>query len=253
MAGSQIIIIANTNVHEYKHNIKLATHEINNWFVNNLLTVNYNKTYFLKFFTKKQKEVPLQIVTANSLLINSNSTKFLGLKINSMLTWEEHIMDLSHKPNRACFAIRATKTLLTWKSWQMVYYSYFHSVMSYGIIFWGTSPYSNNILAIQKRIIMNSSKRESCRQLYKQQQILTVYGQYIYSLLMFVLKSREVFSLNSDIHDRNTRYNLNLHFPTTNLKLVQRGVFYSQVKIFNHLPPSIKDYFKEPKCFKIKL
>jgi len=138
----------------------------------------------------------------------------------------------------------------------MVYYSCFHSVMSYGIIFWGTSPYSNNILRIQKRIIRiitNSSKRESCRQLYKQQQILTVYGQYIYSLLMFVVKSREVFSLNSDIHDRNTRYNLNLHFPTTNLKLVQRGVFYSGVKIFNHLPPSIKDYFREPECFKIKL
>ena len=158
-----------------------------------------NKTYFLQFFTKKkkiEKEIPLQIVTANSLLINSNSTKFLVLMIDSMLTWEEHIMGLSHKLNKACFAIKAMKTLLTWKSWKMVYYSYFHSVMSYGIIFWGTSPYSNNILRIQKRIIriiMNSLKRESCRQLYKQQQILTVYGQYIYSLLMFVVKSREVF------------------------------------------------------------
>ena len=97
-ADDTSIIIANTYVHEYKHNIKLAMHEINNWFVNNLLTVNYNKTYFLQFFTKKQKEVPLQIVTGNSLLINSNSTKFLGLMIDSkstsMLTWEEHIMDL---------------------------------------------------------------------------------------------------------------------------------------------------------------
>jgi len=113
-----------------------------------------------------------------------------------MLTWEEHIMDLSHKLNKACFAIRATKTLLTWKSWKMVYYSYFHLVMSYAIILWGTSPYSNNILRIQKRIIRiitKSSKRKSCRQLCKQQQIPTVYGQYIYSLLMFVVKSREVF------------------------------------------------------------
>ena len=191
-ADDTSIIIANTNVHEYKHNIKLAMH----WFAKNLLTVNYNKTSFLQFFTKKQKEVPLQLVTANSLLINSNSTKFLGLMIDSMLTWEKHIMDLSNKLNRACFTITATKTLLTWKSRKMVYYSYYHSVISYGIIFWGTSPYSSNILRIQKRIvriITNSSKRESCRQLYKQQQILTVYGQYVYSLLMFVVKSREVF------------------------------------------------------------
>ena len=60
---------------------------------------------------------------------------------------------------------------------------------------------------------------------------------------MFVVNSREVFSPNTDIHDRNTRYNHNLHFPSTNLKLVQRGVFYSGVKIFNHLPISIKRHF----------
>ena len=255
-ADDTSIIIANTNIQEYKRNIKLAMQEINNWSLNNLLTVNFKKTYFVQFLTKKQKEVPLQIVTANSLLINSNSTKFLGLTIDNMLTWKEHIMDLSSKLNKACFAIRATKTILTWKSLKMVYYSYFHSVMSYGIIFWGTSPHSNNILRIQKRIlriITNSSKLKSCRQLFKQQQILTVYGQYIYSLLMFVVKSGEIFSSNSDIHDRNTRYNLNLHFPTTNLKIVQSGVFYSGVKIFNHLPPSIKSYFRKPKCFKIKL
>ena len=76
-ADDTSIIIANTNVHEYKHNIKVAIHEINNWFVNNLLTVNFDKTYFLQFFfTKKQKEIPLQIVTAHSLLLNSNSMKF---------------------------------------------------------------------------------------------------------------------------------------------------------------------------------
>jgi len=70
---------------------------------------------------------------------------------------------------------------------------------------------------------------------------------------MFVVKTRKVFSLKSYIRERNTRYKLNLHFPTTNLKLVLRGVFYSGVKIFNHLPPRIKDYFREPKRFKIKL
>jgi len=56
-----------------------------------------------------------------------------------------------------------------------------------------------------------------------------------------------------DNYDRNTRYNHNLHFPSTNLKLVQRGVFYSGVKIFKHLPSSIKRHFREPKIFKITL
>jgi len=145
------VVIANSNVKEYEHNIKLAMHEINNWFVNNLLTVNYNKTYFIQFFTKQRKEVPLQILSANSLLINSNSTKVLSLTIDYMMTWKEHIIDLENKLNKACFAIRSTKPLLTLKASKIVYYSYFHSIMSYGIIFRGTSPYSNNTYFESKR------------------------------------------------------------------------------------------------------
>ena len=56
-ADDTSIIIANTNVHEYKHNIKLTMH----WFAKNLLTVNYNKTSFLQFFTKKTKRSTIAI------------------------------------------------------------------------------------------------------------------------------------------------------------------------------------------------
>ena len=114
---------------------------------------------------------------------------------------------------------------------------------------------TNNIFGIQKRIIRiitNKSRRDSCRQVYKQLQILTLPGQYVYSLLMFVNKFSELFLSNSNIHDRNTRYNLNLHHPSTNLKLVPR-VLYLGIKFFNHLPISIKSLFKDPRHFKIKL
>jgi len=99
----------------------------------------------------------------------------------------------------------------------------------------------------------NRSKCVSCRQLYKQLQILTLPGQYILSLLLFVIKYSEFFPLNLDIHDRNTRYNDNLHPPTTNLKLVQKGDLYSGINIFNRLPTSIKSLSKDPKHFKNKL
>jgi len=132
------IIIANDNVQEFKSNITAATQGINNWFLSNLLIVNYNKTHFLQFFTKKHKEIPLQILAGNSLLANINSTKFLGLTIDSRMSWKDHIMALTTKLNKACFAIRAMKPVLTLKVLRMTYYSYFHSVMSYGIIFWGT-------------------------------------------------------------------------------------------------------------------
>ena len=253
-ADDTSIIIANTNIQEFKHNIKKAIQEINNWFLSNSLTINYNKTHFLQFFTKQQKEIPLQIMTTNSILTNINSTKFLGLTIDSGLSWKEHIMSLMTKLNRACFAIRAIKPFLSRKVQRIVYHSYFHSIMTYGIIFWGTSCLHNNIFKIQKRmirILSNKTKRDSCRQLYKQLQILTLTSQYIYSLLIFVNKYRECFLTNYDIHGKTTRYNLNLHIPTTNLKIAQKGVFYSGIKIFNHLPMDIKSSFIDPKRFKV--
>ena len=137
-----------------------------------------------------------------------------------------------------------------------VYFSYFHSIISYGVIFWGNLHFSDNIFKIQKRIlriITNKSKHDSCRHLFKQLQILTLPSQYILSLLVFVAKNRNLFLSNSEIHNLNTRYNYNSHLPTTNLTLVQKGVLYSGSKIFNNLPPHIKSLSDDFKHFKRKL
>jgi len=61
------------------------------------------------------------------------------------------------------------------------YFSYVQPIISYGIIFSGNSSHSEEIFKIQKkiiRIIMNSSKNASCRQLFKELNILPIQSQY---------------------------------------------------------------------------
>jgi hypothetical protein len=128
--------------------------------------------------------------------------------------------------------------------------------MSYRIIFWGNSHFCSNIFKLQKRIlriITNKSTRDSCRHLYKQLQILTLPSQYIFSLLVFVAKSRDLFLSNSEIHDINTRFNHILYLSATNLTLVQKGVLFSGSKIYNHLPSYIKTLSNDLKHFKSEL
>ena len=54
---------------------------------------------------------------------------------------------------------------------RLIYFSFVHSVPSYGIIFWGNSSYSRSIFKVQKRIIrviMTSGRRDSCSELFRQ-------------------------------------------------------------------------------------
>jgi len=72
-------------------------------------------------------------------------------------------------------------------------------------------------------------------------------------ILVFVNKNRGLFLSNSEIHDINTRYNYNLHPPSTNLTLVQKGVLYFGSRIDNHLPLNIKILSNHAKRFKSTL
>jgi hypothetical protein len=97
---------------------------------------------------------------------------------------------------------------------------------------------------------MNMNKRDSCHEIFKQLNILPLQSQYIFSILIFISKNRELFRFDSEIHDISTRYNSNLHLPSTTLTLFQKGTFYSESRVFNHLPSNIKDLLHNEKQFK---
>ena len=67
---------------------------------------------------------------------------------------------------------------------------------------------------------------------------------------MFVAKHRDLFKANADFHSISMRYNSDLHLPSAQLKLFQKGVLYSGIKAYNHLPLSIKELLSNVKRFK---
>jgi hypothetical protein len=151
--------------------------------------LNYDKTYFMQFATKTDKEISMQ-VSFGGRIVTAQSLNFVGLTINTSLTWRHHIIELTSRLNKACYAIRLTEPFMSIDVLRSTYFSYVHSIISYGIIFWGNSSYSEDILKIQKRIvrlIMNSGKKASCQQLFRELNILPVQSQYILSIILFVL------------------------------------------------------------------
>jgi len=67
--------------------------------------------------------------------------------------------------------------------------------------------------------------------------------------MLFVVKNKHFFILNTENHTKSTRQLNNLYYPITNLTVYQRGVHYRGIRIFNNLPPYIKDTSNNVKKF----
>ena len=96
-----------------------------------------------------------------------------------------------------------------------------------------STVHSQHIFKIQKRmirLITNLGVKDSCRYAFKELVILPLYSQYLYSLLMFVAKNRDLFKANTNFHSIGTRHKNDLHLPSAQLKVFQKGVFFEELR-----------------------
>ena len=88
--------------------------------------------------------------------------------------------------------------------------------------------------------MMGCGYRESCRKMCVELKILPFTSQYIFSVLLFVIKNRNYFISNSVYYDSNARHRNDLHLPQATLAIYQRGVYCSGIIVFNGLPRAQK-------------
>jgi hypothetical protein len=194
----------------------------------------------MQFLTKHKISPNLNTDYDSKKITQTNFVKFLGLTVDNTLTWKQHIDSI----------IPRLKLYLSNHALKMAYHALFHSVMSYSFIFWGNSTNSKRVFKIQKqaiRITMVARNRDSCRGFFKQLKILPLYAKYIYSLVTFVVNNRILFSNNAELYTINTRNSHNLHLPLPHLTKFQKGIHYEGIRLFNHLPTSIKNTTCETK------
>jgi len=118
-----------------------------------------------------------------------------------------------------------------------IYYSCFNAIINYGLPFWGNSPHTIKVFRIQKRIIrimLGCKQRVSCRNLFRRSKILPLASQYTLLLMLFVVKNKNLFTLNSEHHDTSTRQLNILYQPMTTMTTYQKGIHYMGVKIYNN-------------------
>ena len=64
---------------------------LNEWFKNNLLSLNFSKTQFVHFTTRNTNQMEIIIDHDNKSIPTCSSTKFLGITVDCTLSWRHHI------------------------------------------------------------------------------------------------------------------------------------------------------------------
>jgi hypothetical protein len=86
------------------------------------------------------------------------NTKLVGLFINDTLSWKTHTEYITPKLSSASYTMRSVKPFVTQTTFRMIYYTYFDSVMNYGLLFWGHSSDGAKIFRLQKKYNQNYAR-----------------------------------------------------------------------------------------------
>jgi hypothetical protein len=105
----------------------------------------------MKFTTNNRTSINFNVSYDNKTIEEVVTTSLVyKFKITN---WKKHTEYIIPKFRSACFVMRTVTPLLKVDTLKSVYFAYFHSFMSHGVIFWRNSTDSKRVFIIQKKII----------------------------------------------------------------------------------------------------
>ena len=190
-------------------------------------------------------------------LYPTESVKYLGVKINTTLSWQYHVNDLSIKLNRANALLFKMRKHVSLKILKSIYFAIFDSYLSYCCLVWAQNRSTiQRILILQKkgfRSINFQPKNSHTSRLFKQNFILTFLDKIGLENVLFVSKLLNNltpsvfstwFSFSSDQHNyetsSSTQGNLTKLFYKTN-RYGKYSVTVSAVESWNKIQKQLKD------------
>ena len=240
--------------------------KLSNWMDINKLSLNVKKTKWIVFSLRK-KCLPSQSVFIKGEVIERvNDIKFLGVFIDSKMSWSCHIQHIRKKISKGIGILYKAKRLLTQETLITLYNSFIYPYIVYCIEVWGSTCKKNllSLLKLQKcaiRLITSSPRRTESAPLFESLKILSVFQVYLLKLSIFMFKYandyvpdciKDLFCINSEIHNYNTRQCDKLHMPKSNLSVMLHCWRSRCVKMWNVISDVI-EFHCSICCFKRNL
>ena len=130
--------------------------KLHEWLCLNRLSLNISKTNFVIFHAiNKPKNSVVTILINKQAIDEVKSVKYLGILIDSQLTFKNQIDELSKKVSRAIGVLYKLRPYVTTKILTSVYYAIVYPFLLYGITVWGSASKTllEPIHIMQKKIV----------------------------------------------------------------------------------------------------
>ena len=228
--------------------------KISKWFKSNKLSLNANKTNFIHFKKTNSQITACNILIDGLPLTQKQSTKFLGVTIDSNLTWNEHIHNIHTSMSRNTGILYKLKEFLSERSLLILYNSLVLSHINYCNIIWGNCSTTklNSLLLLQKRAvrtITNSCYLSHTEPLFHRLKTLRIKDIHTLQTGIFMYKYthnqlpplfHNIYNLNSNIHTYPTRHSLDYHLENPKIILAQKSIRHHGPDVWNSLPHNLK-------------
>jgi hypothetical protein len=252
------IFISGKNLNDMVRTLNGELGKIVEWLQVNKLSLNISKTHYMIFNLGKRKLGTVDPVTINGHnLERVETTQFLGVKIDSKLSWMPHIQYIKGKISKGIGIIAKARKVLSITSLITMYYCFIYPYLTYCVEVWGStcSTYIDTLFKLQKkamRIITSSPFRSHSEPLFYDLKILNINKIYLYFVTLFRFQCtcikgstpdifQPMFMFNRDVHIHFTRQINKIHVPLAKTLIVKRSIRYRGVTVWNYLSDKL-DY-----------
>ena len=222
------------------------------WLKANKLCLNVKKTHYM-FFSPPHKCVnsSTKLIIEGEIINQVSETKFLGVIVDSKLSWANHINYISKKISKGIGILNKVRKYLPRSCLTTLYYSFVYPYLNYCLEVWGKSTENvmSKIFKLQKRavrVISNEAWRAHSEPLFDKLKILPINKIYIYKIGTFMYKYHQgllpaifdnVFKRTTQVHNYNTRQVY--HVPLITRSKRQRTAAYQGPIIGNYFAQRI--------------
>ena len=246
-ADDTTIFKSGTDLAQLCRDINDEMRNVSRWLVANRLSLNVEKTKFMLFTHSHVDLNDVHIVINNKEIALVDNIKFLGINIDSRLSFHHHINLLSKKLSCVVGVIRKISTVVPDYILKVLYYSLFYPHLIYGVQVWGGCGVTDRrrITRLHDRAIKMCFDQNVNIPL----KFHLTYQYFILSMFYKCVSSDHNVHFLTKIrnlapnHSHSTRFSNNFKYniPYLHKTVSQHQFFYNAIVAWNSLPVNLKD------------